>query len=141
MSEYRPPLKDMGFCLEEFADLPGLAALPGLGEVTADLMTSILAEGGKLAEELLSPLNGPGDRQGSQLVNGTTATIIRVVAHFTTRRDLIAIAKSEDPKVTMQAWIDQRSGLHAQGESFVNLCLLATLVLTIVAIITHLQGR
>ena len=70
MSEYRPPLDDMGFCLEEFADLPGLAALPGLGEVTADLMASILAEGGKLAEELLSPLNGVGDRQGSRLENG-----------------------------------------------------------------------
>ncbi|HXQ41504.1 MAG TPA: acyl-CoA dehydrogenase family protein, partial [Candidatus Udaeobacter sp.] len=74
MNEYRPPLDDIGFCLEEFADLPGLAALPGFGEVTGDLVTSILAEGGKLAGELLSPLNAVGDRQGSRLENGVVRT-------------------------------------------------------------------
>ena len=74
MSEYRPPLDDIGFCLEEFADLPGLAVLPGFGEVTGDLVTSILAEGGKLAGELLSPLNSIGDQQGSRLENGVVRT-------------------------------------------------------------------
>jgi len=70
MSEYRAPLDDIAFCLEEFADLAGLAALPGFGEVSAELAMSILAEGGKLASDVLSPLNRIGDRQGSRLDSG-----------------------------------------------------------------------
>ncbi len=74
MTDYRPPLDDIGFCLEEFADLPGLMALPDFAELSADLVVSILAEGGKLAAAELAPLNVIGDRQGSRLVNGVVAT-------------------------------------------------------------------
>ena len=39
MNSYRPPLDDIAFCLEEFADLPGLIALPDFAELTPDLVT------------------------------------------------------------------------------------------------------
>ncbi len=70
MTPYRPPLADIGFCLEEFADLPGLMALPDFAELSPDLVSAILAEGGKLAAGELAPLNAIGDRQGSRLENG-----------------------------------------------------------------------
>ncbi len=74
MTSYRPPLADIGFCLEEFADLPGLMTLPDFSELTPDLVSAILAEGGKLAAGELAPLNGIGDRQGSRLENGVVTT-------------------------------------------------------------------
>jgi 3-(methylthio)propanoyl-CoA dehydrogenase len=74
MYPYRPPLADIGFCLEEFADLPGLMALPQFSELTPDLVSAILAEGGKLASGELAPLNATGDREGSRLENGVVHT-------------------------------------------------------------------
>ncbi len=74
MTPYRPPLADIGFCLEEFADLPALMALPDFAELSPDLVSAILAEGGKLAAGELAPLNAIGDRQGSRLENGVVTT-------------------------------------------------------------------
>ena len=74
MNTYRPPLDDIAFCLEEFADLPGLIALPDFAELTPDLVTTILDAAGRFAAERLAPLNGIGDRQGSRLENGVVRT-------------------------------------------------------------------
>src|SRR5258708_38650005 len=74
MNTYRPPLDDIAFCLEEFADLPGLIALPDFAELTPDLVTTILDAAGRFAAERLAPLNGIGDRQGSRLENGVART-------------------------------------------------------------------
>ena len=74
MTAYRPPLADIGFCLEEFADLPGLMALEVFSELTPDLVSAILGEGGRFAAAELAPLNASGDRQGSRLENGVVTT-------------------------------------------------------------------
>src|SRR5262249_34249693 len=74
MDRYRPPLEDIGFCLEEFADLPGLIALPAFSHLAPDLVGSILETAGRFAAERLAPLNGIGDRQGSRLENGVVRT-------------------------------------------------------------------
>src|SRR5438034_2542341 len=74
MMAYRPPLADIGFCLEEFADLPGLMALEVFSELTPDLVNAILGEGGRFAAAELAPLNASGDRQGSRLENGVVTT-------------------------------------------------------------------
>ena len=74
MNTYRPPLDDIAFCLEEFADLPGLIALPDFAELTPDLVTTILDAAGRFAAERLAPLNGIGDREGSRLENGVVRT-------------------------------------------------------------------
>ncbi len=74
MIPYRAPLADIRFCLEEFADLPGLAGLPGFADLSPDVMQAILEEGGKFASEELAPLNAIGDREGSQLQNGVVKT-------------------------------------------------------------------
>ena len=70
MNRYRPPLDDIGFCLEEFADLPGLIALPEFAELTPDLVASVLDAAGRFAADRLAPLSAIGDRQGSRLENG-----------------------------------------------------------------------
>ena len=71
---YSAPLTDMRFVLDELADLPGLAGLPGYGEATPDLVSAVLEEAGKLAGEVLAPLNHAGDRTGSHYENGVVRT-------------------------------------------------------------------
>ncbi|MSQ20758.1 MAG: acyl-CoA dehydrogenase [Betaproteobacteria bacterium] len=66
MSEYRAPIRDMMFVLTELAGLDEVAALPPFADVNAELVQQILEENGKFATEVLSPLNQPGDRQGSK---------------------------------------------------------------------------
>jgi len=71
---YTPPLAEQRFVLETIADLPGLAALPGFGEATPDMVEAILSEAGKLAGQVFAPLNRSGDQAGTRL-DGDTVTM------------------------------------------------------------------
>jgi len=70
MSTYTAPLKDLQFAIRELAGLAEVSALPGHGEVNAELVDQVLAEAAKFAQEVLDPLNREGDKQGSKLVDG-----------------------------------------------------------------------
>ncbi len=65
MSDYHAPLADMRFVLHELAGLGQVAALPGYEEATPDVADAILEEAAKFANEVMSPLNAVGDREGS----------------------------------------------------------------------------
>src|SRR5215468_10758331 len=71
---YTAPLRDMLFTLEEIAGIGEIAALPGYGDATPDLVQSVLDEAGKFAAGVLAPLNRIGDQQGSRLENGVVRT-------------------------------------------------------------------
>jgi alkylation response protein AidB-like acyl-CoA dehydrogenase len=65
MPEYKAPLRDMSFVMNELLDAEGFnQTLPGYEEATRDLMDAIVEEGAKFAENVLSPLNEPGDDEG-----------------------------------------------------------------------------
>ena len=70
MAEYVAPLKDMQFVLKHVVGLEQVNALPGWEDVTEDVVDAILEEAGKLAGEVLSPLNSTGDRVGSKWKDG-----------------------------------------------------------------------
>ncbi len=74
MTEYRAPLDDMRFVLNELAGLDAVAQLPGFEEVSPDLVDAILEQAGKLGAEVLAPLNRSGDIEGCQLENGVVRT-------------------------------------------------------------------
>ncbi len=67
MSSYVAPVKDMQFVIEHLAGREEIAALPGSDEFSADLVDAVLSEGARLAQEILDPLNWPGDQQGARL--------------------------------------------------------------------------
>ena len=71
---YTAPIRDMEFVLTELADLAGIAGLPGYEQATPDLVSAVLEEAGKLAAEVLAPLNQIGDRDGSHAVDGEVRT-------------------------------------------------------------------
>jgi alkylation response protein AidB-like acyl-CoA dehydrogenase len=60
----------MRFVIEELAGLAEVSALPGYGEVNAELAEAVLGEAAKFAREVLDPLNRQGDKQGARLVDG-----------------------------------------------------------------------
>src|SRR4030095_12313038 len=74
MSVYCAPLKDMQFAIEQLAGLAEISALPGYAEVNAELVGAVLAEAAKFGQEVLDPLNRPGDKQGSALADGKVTT-------------------------------------------------------------------
>lgn len=74
MSDYRAPLKDMRFVLEELIGLERIARLPQCEEASPDVVAAILEEGGKFAEEVLAPLNRVGDVHGAVWQEGEVKT-------------------------------------------------------------------
>jgi alkylation response protein AidB-like acyl-CoA dehydrogenase len=74
MAEYIAPLKDMQFVLKHVVGLDQVNTLPGWEDVTQDVVDAILEEAGKLASEVLSPINASGDRVGSKWKDGVVTT-------------------------------------------------------------------
>ena len=74
MSDDRAPIEDMRFVMDELADLPGIARLPGFEEATPDMADAILEEAAKFTGEVLAPLNAVGDREGCRWQDGAVST-------------------------------------------------------------------
>ncbi|GMG81809.1 acyl-CoA dehydrogenase [Paralimibaculum aggregatum] len=66
---YTAPIAEMGF-LADLLGQPRLAATARFAEATAETRQAILGEAGRLAGELLAPLNAAGDRHPARLENG-----------------------------------------------------------------------
>jgi len=64
VSHYTPPSHDMSFVLFDVLNAQKLAELEGFGEATEEMQRAILEEAGKLAENVLLPINESGDREG-----------------------------------------------------------------------------
>lgn len=75
MQQYQAPLEDMRFLLHEvFQAETFLTSLPGLEDLSAELLDAILEEVAKISGDLLSPLNQIGDRQGCRFEDGSVTT-------------------------------------------------------------------
>ncbi|MDH0645329.1 acyl-CoA dehydrogenase C-terminal domain-containing protein [Pseudomonas sp. GD03858] len=76
MPDYKAPLRDMRFLLNDVFDAPTLwQALPALAErIDSTVADAILEEAAKLTAGLLAPLNRLGDEQGAQWENGVVRT-------------------------------------------------------------------
>ncbi|WP_347139899.1 acyl-CoA dehydrogenase C-terminal domain-containing protein [Paracoccus sp. SSK6] len=73
MTIYNPPIRDMQFALHDVLKL-SQSGLPGHADLDPDFTEAILDAAGKLAAEVLAPLNAVGDRQGCRLENGVVRT-------------------------------------------------------------------
>jgi len=74
MGDYKAPLKDVRFVLNDVFDIPGHYASLGYEDADADLIDALLEEGAKFAERELAPLNAVGDEEGCKLVDGKVIT-------------------------------------------------------------------
>ena len=75
MAPYKAPLRDMRFLLNEVLDYPGhYAGLSNGGDATPDVVDAILDGAAALCEEVLAPLNLPGDLEGCRFKDGVVTT-------------------------------------------------------------------
>jgi acyl-CoA dehydrogenase len=73
MSDYRAPVKDMRFVMDELAGFKALSQMPAYEEATPDVADAILDEAARFTSEVLAPLNRVGDKQGCRMTdNGVT---------------------------------------------------------------------
>jgi len=77
MPSYTPPTKDMQFVLHDVLEV-SQSDIPGYDELDRDFTSAVLEEAGKIAADVLAPLNPVGDRQGCTLENG----VVRVPEGF-----------------------------------------------------------
>ncbi len=63
---YRAPLREMRFVLEELLRAGTLSGCPPFAEYSDELGRSVLEEAARFAQEVLEPLNRPGDTEGAR---------------------------------------------------------------------------
>ena len=73
MTSYIAPTKDQQFILQEVLKV-GASNIPGYADLDPDFTTAVLGESGRLASEIMAPLNAVGDKEGCSLENGVVRT-------------------------------------------------------------------
>ncbi|OED50044.1 acyl-CoA dehydrogenase [Rhodobacteraceae bacterium (ex Bugula neritina AB1)] len=73
MPSYRAPAKDAQFILHDVLKISG-QDIPGYSELEPEFTGAVLDEAGKIASQVLHPLNTVGDQEGCRLENGVVYT-------------------------------------------------------------------
>lgn len=65
MPSYTPPQQDLEFLLFDLFEVDKQwQDMPALADFTPDLVSAVIAEGGKLARDVMAPINRSGDEEG-----------------------------------------------------------------------------
>ncbi len=64
MPSYRAPVDDVMFLLSDVFHIDRYNNLPGFAEATPDLIAAVLGEAAKFCQDVLTPLNRVGDKEG-----------------------------------------------------------------------------
>ncbi|MDE0344799.1 MAG: acyl-CoA dehydrogenase C-terminal domain-containing protein [Boseongicola sp.] len=73
MPAYTPPVRDQQFLLHDLLKV-GESDIPGYRDLDRSFTAAVLEEAGKIAANVLQPLNAVGDTQGCSLENGVVRT-------------------------------------------------------------------
>ncbi|WP_010485974.1 acyl-CoA dehydrogenase C-terminal domain-containing protein [Pseudomonas sp. S9] len=74
MPDYKAPMRDMRFLVDEVFDFHTSYAALGATDASPDMVSAILEEGAKFCEQVLAPINRSGDEQECQFDNGVVTT-------------------------------------------------------------------
>jgi 3-(methylthio)propanoyl-CoA dehydrogenase len=80
MADYKPPVRDVAFVLDNLVDLDGLFALEAFSHIDADTLKGALEENARFVAEVIAPLNRVGDIEGS--VHDPADNTVRTPAGF-----------------------------------------------------------
>ena len=86
MPSYTAPLKDLQFVLHEMLAITA-SDVPGYSDLDESFTAAVLDEAGKVATDVLTPLNVVGDRVGCVLENGVVRTPPGFKAAFDAMKD------------------------------------------------------
>ncbi len=74
MPTYKAPVDDVKFLLNEVFHIDRYANLPGFSDASPDVVDAILSEAAKLCEQVLTPLNRVGDKEGCKRAGDGSVT-------------------------------------------------------------------
>ncbi len=74
MADYKAPIEELSFVLNDLFNIESLTAIPEFSEATPDLVEAVVQEAGKFAAEVIAPLNRQGDIQHSKADKGVVST-------------------------------------------------------------------
>ena len=97
MPIYNAPTKDLQFVLHTLLNVSA-QDIPGYEDLDADFTSAVLEEAGKVAGEVLAPLNSVGDTEGCVLENGIVRTPKGFDAAFKIMKDGGWTAMDCDPE-------------------------------------------
>jgi len=114
MAIYRAPVDDTLFLLNSVFGIDRYNNLPGFEDATPDMIEAVLREAGRVSEEVLTPLNQVGDKQGcTRNDDGSVTTPEGFKAAYDTFKEGGWIGLSSDPEYGGQ-------GLPATLDAAVN---------------------
>ncbi|MBL4784010.1 MAG: acyl-CoA dehydrogenase C-terminal domain-containing protein [Cohaesibacteraceae bacterium] len=88
MPAYKAPVKETLFLLNDVFNIEQYRSLRGFEDLSPDLLSAIFEEAGKLAGEVLQPINLSGDQQGcKRLPDGSITTPDGFIAAYNTLKD------------------------------------------------------
>lgn len=94
---YRAPVEDLAFILEHVVPIRELAATDRFADATPDTVHAILTEAGRMASDILAPLNRAGDLHPARLENGVVRSSPGYDAGFRAIADGGWIGLAADP--------------------------------------------
>ncbi len=71
---YATPVRDMQFVLNHMVGFDAVKETGKFEDLNDELVEAVLAEAGKLADNVVAPMNWPQDQQGAKLENGVVRT-------------------------------------------------------------------
>ena len=71
---YQAPVREYQFIFDQVVPLAPVVANECFSEATQDLTDAVLNECGKMCEEVMAPLQRPGDMHPAKLENGVVRT-------------------------------------------------------------------
>ncbi len=74
MPIYQSPVEDYQFLFHRYLRLSERDELPGFADLTPEFTGEVLSSAARFHEEVLHPINAPGDREGAHLVDGRVVT-------------------------------------------------------------------
>ncbi|MFT4630013.1 MAG: alkylation response protein AidB-like acyl-CoA dehydrogenase [Dinoroseobacter sp.] len=74
MADYKAPIEEVSFVLNELLNISQLNAIPYFEEASSELVAAVIEEAGKFSAEVFAPLNRVGDLKGSKAVDGVVTT-------------------------------------------------------------------
>ncbi len=124
MAEYKAPLRDMRFVLNEVFDVATLwSQLPGLAEaVDADTAMAVLEEAGKVTGKTIAPLSRAADEEGCHWDNGSVRTPAGFIEAYQTYAEGGWVGVGGDP---LFGGMGMPKVVSAQVEEMVNASSLA----------------
>ncbi len=74
MPEYKAPVRDMKFVMQELLDCESHYQKLGYEDASLDMIDAIIGEAAKFTEQVIAPINQSGDEQGCTWTDGVVTT-------------------------------------------------------------------